>query len=50
MMQVSEFLAANEIRKSARRKTNLLTADQKTKKAVANATRYRTPLKLFSLV
>jgi hypothetical protein len=35
------LLAAEAIRKSAHRKTNPLTAEQKAEKAVANATRYR---------
>jgi hypothetical protein len=37
------LLPAEAIRKSARRKTNSLTAKQKAKKAVADATRYRRP-------
>ena len=37
----AEFLAAEVTRNSGRRKANPLTDEQKAKKAVANATRYR---------
>ena len=39
----AEFLAANAIWKSTRRKINSLTAEQKADKAMAGANRYRKP-------